>query len=284
MISITTNSKAQSFIGNWAFKSIENQQNISLVQIATSDEMKISEDGTFEYTLKAKNNLEANGTWELINNKLCFKYTSPKDTLRCYFLTKTTEGLVLNEDSINYTFTYKTDLNTRQIPIESESKFWNIIRGLIGITTLILIAFAFSRDRKRINWTLVVKGLLVQLVFAIGILKVPFVATVFETISSGFIKVISFTQAGTNFLFASFITGKIEAPLVNFMVQVLPTIIFFSALTSLFYYLGILQRVVFFFAWMMKKFMKLSGSESLAAVGNIFLGQTEAPLLSLIHI
>ena len=279
LISITTNSTAQSFIGNWAFKSIENQQNISLVQIATSDEMKISEDQTFEYTLKAKNNLEANGTWELIKNKLCFKYTSPKDTLRCYFFTKTTEGLVLNEDSINYTFTHKTNLNTGQIPIESESKFWNIIRGLIGITTLILIAFAFSRDRKRINWTLVVKGLLVQLVFAIGILKVPFVATVFETISSGFIKVISFTQAGTNFLFASFITGKIEAPLVNFMVQVLPTIIFFSALTSLFYYLGILQRVVFFFAWMMKKFMKLSGSESLAAVGNIFLGQTEAPLL-----
>jgi CNT family concentrative nucleoside transporter len=279
LISITTNSTAQGFIGDWAFESIENQQNKSLVQIAPSDEMKISEDHTFEYTLKAKNNLLAKGTWELINNQICFKYSSPKDTLRCYSLTKTTDGLVLNEDSINYIFTHKTDLNTGQIPIESESKFWNIIRGLIGITTLILIAFTFSRDRKRINWALVVKGLLVQLVFAIGILKVPFVATVFENISSGFIKVISFTQAGTNFLFASFITGKIEAPLVNFMVQVLPTIIFFSALTSLFYYLGILQRVVFFFAWLMKKFMKLSGSESLAAVGNIFLGQTEAPLL-----
>ena len=279
LISITPNSTAQNFIGNWAFESIENPQNKSLVQIAPSDEMKISEDHTFDYTLKAKNNLQANGTWELINNQLCFKYTSPKDTLLCYSFTKTTEGLVLNEGSTNYIFTQKTDLNTEQIPIESESKFWNIIRGLIGITTLILIAYAFSRDRKNINWTLVGKGLLVQLIFAIGILKVPFVELIFENISSGFIKVISFTQAGTNFLFASFITGKIEAPLVNFMVQVLPTIIFFSALTSLFYYLGILQRVVFFFAWLMKKFMKLSGSESLAAVGNIFLGQTEAPLL-----
>ena len=103
--------------------------------------------------------------------------------------------------------------------------------------------------------------------------------SIFENISRGFVKVISFTQAGTDFLFASYITGKIEAPLINFLVQVLPTIIFFSALTSLFYYLGILQRVVYLFAWLMKKFMKLSGSESLAAVGNVFLGQTEAPLL-----
>jgi CNT family concentrative nucleoside transporter len=123
------------------------------------------------------------------------------------------------------------------------------------------------------------KGLLVQFVFAIGILKVPFIESIFENISKGFVKVISFTQAGTDFLFASYITGKIEAPLINFLVQVLPTIIFFSALTSLFYYLGILQRVVYLFAWLMKKFMKLSGSESLAAVGNVFLGQTEAPLL-----
>ena len=126
---------------------------------------------------------------------------------------------------------------------------------------------------------MVLKGLFIQFIFALGILKVPFVASIFNQISKGFVKVISFTQAGTDFLFASFITGKIEAPMVNFMVQVLPTIIFFSALTSLFYYLGILQKLVYFFAWMMKKFMKLSGSESLAAVGNIFLGQTEAPLL-----
>ena len=86
------------------------------------------------------------------------------------------------------------------------------------------------------------KGLFIQFIFAIGILKVPFVASIFNQISKGFVKVISFTQAGTDFLFASFITGKIEAPMVNFMVQVLPTIIFFSALTSLFYYLGGYKR------------------------------------------
>ena len=279
LISVSPNSTAQNFIGNWAFESIENQQNKRLVQIAPSDEMKISEDHTFEYTLKAKNNLQANGNWELINNQICFKYSIPTDTLRCYSFSFKEENLLLNEAGVDYTFTLlKTGIKA-QIPAELESSFWNIIRGIIGIISLLLIAVLFSKDRKNINWELVGKGLLLQFVFAIGILKIPFVEVVFESISSGFIKVISFTQAGTNFLFASFITGKIEAPLVNFLVQVLPTIIFFSALTSLFYYLGILQRVVFFFAWLIKKFMKLSGSESLAAVGNIFLGQTEAPLL-----
>ena len=279
LVSLTSISIAQNFVGDWSFNSIKNLENKNLLEIVISDEMKISEDSTFEYTLASKNNLHARGKWTIANNKLCLKYTSPRDTLRCYKYSFTDSTLILNEGNINFTLGKKLPIKKAQISIESESSFWNIIRGIIGIITLLVIAFIFSRDRKNIDWILVGKALLVQFVFAIGILKVPFVASVFESVSSGFIKVISFTQAGTNFLFASFITGKIEAPLMNFMVQVLPTIIFFSALTSLFYYLGILQRVVYFFAWFMKKFMKLSGSESLAAVGNIFLGQTEAPLL-----
>lgn len=279
LFSINTISSAQNFVGDWQFKSITNLQNENILPINFSDEMTISEDATFEYTLAAKNNLQAKGEWTVSNDLLCFNYSSPADTLRCYKYNYTDNILLLTEGAIKFTFRKKQPINKVQISIESESKFWNIIRGIIGILTLLLIAFIFSRDRKNIDWILVGKGLLLQFVFAIGILKVPFVASIFESVSSGFVKIISFTQAGTNFLFASFITGKIEAPLINFMVQVLPTIIFFSALTSLFYYLGILQRVVFFFAWLMKKFMKLSGSESLAAVGNIFLGQTEAPLL-----
>ena len=279
LFSINTISSAQNFVGDWQFKSITNLQNENILPINFSDEMTISEDATFEYTLAAKNNLQAKGEWTVSNDLLCFNYSSPADTLRCYKYNYTDNILLLTEGAIKFTFSKKQPINKVQISIESESKFWNIIRGIIGILTLLLIAFIFSRDRKNIDWILVGKGLLLQFVFAIGILKVPFVASIFESVSSGFVKIISFTQAGTNFLFASFITGKIEAPLINFMVQVLPTIIFFSALTSLFYYLGILQRVVFFFAWLMKKFMKLSGSESLAAVGNIFLGQTEAPLL-----
>jgi len=157
--------------------------------------------------------------------------------------------------------------------------FTSIYRGAIGIATLILIAWLFSSDKKNIDWRLVGKGLAIQIIFAILVLKVPVVEAGFEFVSKIFTKVIGFTQEGTMFLFSSFISGEIESSLVNFVVMVLPTIVFFSALTSLFYYWGILQKIVFAFAWVMKKAMKLSGAESLAAAGNIFLGQTEAPLL-----
>ena len=147
------------------------------------------------------------------------------------------------------------------------------------MVTLLAIAWLFSTNKKKIDWILVAKGLAIQLIFAVLVLKVPFVEAGFEWISKVFTKVIGFTQEGTIFLFSSFISGEIESSLVNFVVMVLPTIVFFSALTSLFYYWGILQKIVYGFAWVMKKAMKLSGAESLAAAGNIFLGQTEAPLL-----
>ena len=278
LFSITLTSKSQNLSGNWSFSTIKNDQNESLFELVDTDELNLYTNQKFEYTLEAKNNLNAKGTWEVLKDKLCLKYTSPFDTIRYYSYKINENKLTLIENNITYTFDKKTDLKSPK-PTESESKIFNLIRGIIGLLSLLFIAFIFSRDRKNIDWTLVMKGLLVQFVFAVGILKVPFIESIFENISKGFVKVISFTQAGTDFLFASYITGKIEAPLINFLVQVLPTIIFFSALTSLFYYLGILQRVVYLFAWLMKKFMRLSGSESLAAVGNVFLGQTEAPLL-----
>ena len=155
----------------------------------------------------------------------------------------------------------------------------SLLRGMLGIASLLLIAFSFSRNRKGIDWILVWKGLGIQLVFALLILKAPFVSTGFEFAGKIFAKIISFTQDGTMFLFSSFETGIIESPLMNFVVMILPTVIFFSALTSLFYYWGVLPRIVYIFAWLMKKIMRLSGPESVAAVGNIFLGQTESPLL-----
>lgn len=157
--------------------------------------------------------------------------------------------------------------------------FISILKGMLGMAVLIGIAWLFSSNKKNIDWKLVGKGLLIQLVFALLVLKVPFVEAGFDFIGKIFEKVIGFTQAGTDFLFASFATNKIEQALVNFAVIILPTVIFFSALSSLFYYWGILPKIVYGFAWIMKKIMKLSGAESLAAAGNIFLGQTEAPLL-----
>ena len=154
----------------------------------------------------------------------------------------------------------------------------SLLRGVLGIFSLLVIAFLFSRDRKGINWKLVVKGLGIQLLFAILILKVPFVYSIFSFIAKGFTKIIDFTNKGSEFLFGNLMDYS-ESWGYIFAVQVLPTVIFFSALTSLFYYWRILPRIVYGFAWVMKKTLKLSGPESVAAAGNIFLGQTEAPLL-----
>lgn len=144
---------------------------------------------------------------------------------------------------------------------------------------LVGLAWLFSTNRKNINWPLVAKGLIFQLIFAVLVLKVGFVASFFDFLSRAFVKLISFTTFGTEFLFGTFEDGKIHPALINFAFNILPTIIFFSALTSVLYYLGVLQRIVFGFAWLMRKIMKLSGAESLAAAGNMFMGQTEAPLL-----
>lgn len=154
-----------------------------------------------------------------------------------------------------------------------------IARGLLGLAVMIGIAWLFSSNRKAINWRLVFTGLALQLVLAIAIFYVPFVADGFSFLGKMFVKVTDFTAAGTAFLFNSFVTQKIEVGLINFAITILPTIIFFSALTSLLYYLGVLQWIVYGMAWVMRRTMGLSGAESLAAAGNVFLGQTESPFL-----
>jgi CNT family concentrative nucleoside transporter len=155
----------------------------------------------------------------------------------------------------------------------------SILRGLLGLAVLVGIAWLFSKDRKAINWQLVGKGILFQIIFAVLVLKVSWIEKIFDFLSKSFVKVISFSEFGSGFLFNSFVTGQTEIALVNFAFNILPTIVFFAALSSILYYLGILQRVVYVFAWIMKRLMNLSGAESLAAAGNIFMGQTESPLL-----
>ena len=157
--------------------------------------------------------------------------------------------------------------------------FLSIVQGLGGLVFLVGLLWLFSSNRKAINWPLILKGLLLQIVFAVAILKISFIEKAFEWVSKVFVKIISFTNFGSEFLFGQFGVGTIHPALGNFAFVVLPTIIFFSALTSLLYYLGILQKFVYGMAWVMKRAMKLSGAESLATAGNIFLGQTEAPLL-----
>ncbi len=155
----------------------------------------------------------------------------------------------------------------------------SMVRGAIGMLTLLALAYAFSSNRKAISWKVVGIGLSIQLILAIGILYVPFVGAIFDTIGKFFINIMEFTKEGTNFLFRSFGSGEIESPLINFAVMILPTIIFFSALTSVLFYMGIIQKIVSGLAWLLTKALKISGAESLSVAGNIFLGQTEAPLM-----
>ena len=151
------------------------------------------------------------------------------------------------------------------------------LRGLLGMGILILISYIFSANRKGINWKTVSFGLLAQLILAIGVLKVPFIQGLFEIVSKVFVKILEFTQAGSEFLLGDMM--NVESFGYIFLFQVLPTIIFFSALTSVLFYLGIIQRVVKFLAWILTKLLGISGAESLSVAGNIFLGQTEAPLM-----
>ena len=155
----------------------------------------------------------------------------------------------------------------------------SLMRGSIGMMTLVAIAYAFSANRKAISWKVVGVGLGMQLILAIGVLYVPFVGGIFDAIGKFFILIMDFTKEGTNFLFRSFGSGEIESPLVNFAVMILPTIVFFSALTSVLFYLGIIQKIVKGLAWLLTKALKISGAESLSVAGNIFLGQTESPLM-----
>ena len=167
----------------------------------------------------------------------------------------------------DYNSTYKTS----GFPLNS------IFRGIIGMLFLFLFAYLLSRDRKAINWSLVIKGSVLQLILALFILKVPFVSTAFDWLAKAFTKVIDFSHEGAIFLFGSM--GEMPPMLANFAFWILPTVVFVSALSSLMYYFGVLQFVVKKMAWVMNKFLGISGSESVAAAANVFVGQTEAPLL-----
>lgn len=149
--------------------------------------------------------------------------------------------------------------------------------SFIGVFGLLAVAWIFSRNKKAINYKTVFTGLGIQMLFAIFVLKFPPGRKFFQVMNDIIIKVISFSDEGAKFIFGSLINNQSLGFIFAF--QVLPTIIFFSALMSVLYYLGIMQKIVLFFAKIMAKFMGTSGAESLSASANIFVGQTEAPLV-----
>lgn len=278
---------AQTIEQNWNFHSVE-KEGKEIIEINESDSFTLK-DGKFSYTLVAKDSLQAEGSYIHQNNLLIFNYTLPKDTVRYYNISNLTDSLLtITENNVSYNFA----LNSKAKPIvkteakESVSKiipsqgfsFTSLWRGALGMIVLLIIAYLFSSNRKGVNWKTVGLGIVFQLLIAIGVLKVPFIQSGFEIVGKLFIKVLDFTRAGSKFLFEGLVVDMDTFGFI-FAFQVLPTIIFFSALTSLLFYLGIIQWVVKALAWLLSKVLKISGAESLSVAGNIFLGQTEAPLL-----
>ena len=159
----------------------------------------------------------------------------------------------------------------------------DILRGILGITFIIIVAFLFSEHKKNIPWKTVGIGIGIQILLAFVILNPLEVSILeyfrkgFDLLGKGFVHILDFSKDGTKFLFGSFLDTEKHGFLFAF--QVLPTIIFFSALTSVLFYFGIIQKIVHFLALLMTKILKLSGAESLSVAGNIFLGQTESPLM-----
>jgi len=269
----TTSIYSNTLSDKWFFTNITSN-NTSNSQFNDNDFLLINSNNTFEYQITSRN-LFAKGSWKLHDDKLSFYYLQPNDTIREYSISISNDTLILSENNTNYSF-YR---EKKSVIIKNQNSLINkLFRGIIGLLSLVFFAYLFSRNRKGINWSLVFKGLLLQIVLAILILKVPFVQNGFEWLSSIFVTILGFTREGSLFLFGDLVENINSFGFI-FAFQVLPTILFFSALTSLLFYYGILQKVIYVFALFMKKILNLSGSESLAAAGNIFLGQTESPLL-----
>ncbi|MCL1821371.1 MAG: Na+ dependent nucleoside transporter [Prolixibacteraceae bacterium] len=173
----------------------------------------------------------------------------------------------------------KTDTSTLLPEVAPREPFSaiNLLRGILGMAVLLAIGYALSNNRKQIPWRTVFFGLLFQLILAVGVLYVPFVREIFEFAGRIFVKILDFTKAGSEFLLGDLMDSSKYGYI--FLFQVLPTIIFFSALTSLLFYWGIIQKVVWALAWVFTRSLKISGPEALSVAGNIFLGQTESPLM-----
>ncbi|WP_431166571.1 NupC/NupG family nucleoside CNT transporter [Tenacibaculum halocynthiae] len=290
MLCVSIVTFSQSIEKKWNFSSITTTEGKEVVSINQNDVFELSK-GEFCYSLEAKDDLKSSGSYIHQNNLLIFNYKQPKDTVRYYNITELTDRvLTLSENNILYKFSSnesiapivgeKSEIKEVNSGIVSSQGFTmqSLWRGVLGMVSLLVIAFLFSSNRRGIDWKTVGLGLAFQLLIAIGVLKVPFVQKAFEWVGGLFVSVLDFTRAGSEFLFSGLVADMDSFGFI-FAFQVLPTIIFFSALTSLLFYLGLIQKVVKVLAWLLSKVLKISGAESLSVAGNIFLGQTEAPLL-----
>jgi CNT family concentrative nucleoside transporter len=219
----------------------------------------------------------------LIQENYLFLFENGADapTKRFTITSKSDSILALKTKDKAYSFfasnKIKTNPGQAELIASEGFSFTSLWKGILGMISLLVLAYLFSANKKAINWKTVGIGIFAQLVLAVGVLKVGFVKSIFEFVGGLFVKVLDFTRAGSEFLLGGMM--NVDNFGFIFLFQVLPTIVFFSALTSLLFYLGVIQLVVKGMALVLTKLLNISGAESLSVAGNIFLGQTEAPLL-----
>ncbi|KXN99049.1 Na+ dependent nucleoside transporter [Aequorivita aquimaris] len=280
------NTFAQSIEKTWQFSEVKDENGLSLLNINPEKDFLKLDNGLFEYQV-ASDSLVSKGDYMFQNNLLVLFFNKPADSIRRFRVEQVTDSsLTLSEN--NYKYQLKTSGLQNVSALETVAKtseiipsqgfsFQSLWRGVLGMVSLLIIAFLFSSNRRAINWKTVGIGLAFQLLIAIGVLKVDFIKSGFEGVGQLFVNVLDYTKAGSEFLFGGML--DINSFGFIFAFQVLPTIIFFSALTSVLFYFGIIQVVVKGMGWLLTKLLNISGAESLSVAGNIFLGQTEAPLL-----
>jgi CNT family concentrative nucleoside transporter len=277
----------QSIEKNWQFSQVKDESGLPILQINPENDFLKLKDGAFQYHLTSNDSLQYNGDYLFQDNLLVLFFNNPQDSIQRFRVSKLTDStLALSANKLNYLLKVPsatsavapiTVTNSSEIIPSQGFSFQSLWRGILGMVVLIIIAFLFSSNRKGIHWKTVGIGLIFQLVIAIGVLRVEFIKDGFEAVGQLFVNVLEYTKAGSEFLFG----GMLDVNSFGFIfaLQVLPTIIFFSALTSVLFYFGIIQVVVKGMGWLLSKVLNISGAESLSVAGNIFLGQTEAPLL-----
>ncbi|PNW29988.1 nucleoside transporter C-terminal domain-containing protein [Formosa algae] len=275
---------AQSIEKLWQLEQSEPQIEDSTQTANTTFETLKFENG--EFKASGKKITASTGDYMLQNNLLVFYYSTPTDDIEHYKISELTDStLVFNKNANTYSF--KTSIAVSPSAIATSEKDAiipsqgfstnSLLRGLLGMIVLLVICYLLSSNRKAINWKTIGAGLSAQAILAIAVLKIEFAQNAFEFVGKIFVKILEFTQAGSEFLLGSMM--DVSSFGFIFIFQILPTIIFFSALTSVLFYLGVIQIVVKGMAWVLTKLLGISGAESLSVAGNIFLGQTEAPLM-----
>jgi len=275
---------SQDLSKDWSFQSAEKSGEIQN-NFSPEDILSLT-DGHFEIKSASDETIKSQGDYLYQNNLLVFFYNPPNDTIRKFRILEISDSTLVISDNYNtYNFKERLQLLEEVVPVQAAKQiipstgisFNSLWRGLLGMLALLFIAYLFSSNRKAISWKTVLIGLAAQMLLAIGVLKITFIKNIFEFVGKIFVLILDFTRAGSEFLLGGMM--NIDSFGFIFLFQVLPTIIFFSALTSVLFYLGVIQIIVKGMAWVLSKLMGISGAESLSVAGNIFLGQTEAPLM-----